>query len=119
LAWIHLAFLLGVTLIPFSTGFLADFITYRIPLIIYWLNLLLLGVMLYWSRSYAQRADLFSEDITPEILGATRRRIVIYQVLYAFGALLCLINNYVSIAFIVLVQLNSAIAPRIWLLDKF
>jgi hypothetical protein len=38
---------------------------------------------------------------------------VIAQSLYAFGTLLCVINNYVSIAFIVLVQLNYAIAPRI------
>ncbi len=119
LAWIHLTFLLGVTLLPFSTALLADFITFRLALIIYWLNLLLLGIMLYWSRSYAQRAELFSEDTTPEILAVTKRRIVLYQVLYALGALLCLINNYVSIVFIVLLQLNSAIAPRIWLLDKF
>lgn len=41
------------------------------------------------------------------------RRIVIAQSLYAFGALLCLINTYWSIAWIVLVQLNYAIAPRI------
>src|SRR5258708_405342 len=98
---------------------MAAFISFRLAFIIYCLHLLLLGIMLYWSRSYAQRAELFSEDTTPEILAVTKRRIVLYQVLYALGALLCLINNYVSIVFIVLLQLNSAIAPRIWLLDKF
>ena len=41
------------------------------------------------------------------------RRIVAGQSLYAFGALLCLFNTYWSIAFIVLVQLNYAIAPKI------
>jgi hypothetical protein len=44
---------------------------------------------------------------------AIKRRIVIGQGLYAFGALLCLVNTYVSIGFIVLVQLNYAIAPRL------
>ena len=38
---------------------------------------------------------------------------MIAQGLYAFGALLCTINTYCSIAFIVLVQLNYAVAPRI------
>lgn len=47
------------------------------------------------------------------------RRILIAQGLYALGALLCLINTYWSIGFIVLVQLNYAIAPRIpWRREK-
>jgi hypothetical protein len=44
--------------------------------------------------------------------GSTIRRILIAQSLYAFGALLCIFNTYWSIGFIVLVQLNYAIAPR-------
>src|SRR5271170_337421 len=35
LTWIHLAFLFAVTLLPFSTNLLADFITYRTALVIY------------------------------------------------------------------------------------
>lgn len=46
LTWIHLAFLLAVTLIPFSTGLLAASITSRLALVVYWLNLLLLGTAL-------------------------------------------------------------------------
>jgi hypothetical protein len=43
---------------------------------------------------------------------AVRGRILVAQSLYAVGAMLCVFNNYWSIAFIVLVQLNYAIAPR-------
>jgi hypothetical protein len=53
------------------------------------------------------------DDIPPAVAAAVQRRIVIAQALYAFGALLCLVNTYVSIGFIVLVQLNYAIAPRL------
>jgi len=118
LAWNHLAFLLMVSVMPFSTGLLADFITYRLALVIYWLNLLLLGMMLLRSWRYAHRAGLMKEGVA-EIQSAIERRIVIYQALYAFGALLCVINTYLSIAFIVLVQLNAALAPRIRLLNRF
>lgn len=38
--------------------------------------------------------------------------------LWAKGALFCIINTYVSIGFIVLVQLNYAIAPRFGRLDR-
>ncbi|MGC2388946.1 MAG: hypothetical protein WA621_06075, partial [Candidatus Acidiferrum sp.] len=48
----------------------------------------------------------------PEVPAAICRRIVIAQSFYAFGALLCFLNTYWSIAFIILVQLNYAIAPR-------
>ncbi len=49
----------------------------------------------------------------PDIPSAIKHRIVIGQALYAFGALLAIVSTYWSIAFIVLVQLNYAIAPRI------
>src|SRR5437016_9272802 len=38
LTWIYLAFLFAVTLMPFSTGLLAAFITFRVALVVYWLN---------------------------------------------------------------------------------
>lgn len=35
LTWIHLAFLFAVTVMPFSTGLMAEFIHYRTALVIY------------------------------------------------------------------------------------
>jgi uncharacterized membrane protein len=118
LTWIHLALLLAVTLMPFSTGLLSAFITYRLALVVYWLNICLIGIIFFVSWRYAQRAQLMKEEVTAEIYAANKRRIVIAQSLYAFGVLLCIINTYVSIGFIVLVQLNYAIAPKIAWLDR-
>jgi uncharacterized membrane protein len=106
LTWIQLAFLLTVTLTPFSTGLLAEFITYRIALVAYWLNILLIGALLLASWTYAERAGLVKDEAPAEIRSAILRRILIAQSLYAFGALLCVVNMYVSIAVIVLGQLN-------------
>jgi uncharacterized membrane protein len=119
LTWIHLTFLLAVSLMPFSTGLLAAFITFRLALVVYWLNLLFLGVVLLASWRYAQRAGLIKEETTQELRNALERRIVIAQALYAFALALCVINTYVSITVIVLLQLNSAIAPRVFPLDRF
>ena len=111
-AWIHLAFLCAVSLTPFSTALLAEYIHYRTALLVYWFNILLLGLPLYWSWSYAARARLLADDVPAEIHPAVVRRIVIAQSLYAGGAALCFLNKYYSIAAIVLVQVNYAIAPR-------
>ena len=118
LTWLNLVFLLAVTLTPFSTGLLAAFITFRLAIVVYWLNIVLLGSMLFISWRYARHAQLLKDEVTEEIFAANQRRIVIAQSLYAFGALLCIINTYVSIGFIVLVQLNYAIAPRFGRLDR-
>ena len=112
LAWIHIAFLCAVTLTPFTTSLLAEFIHYRTALLVYWSNIFLLGLILYWSWSYATRAHLLKDDLPPEVHPAVVRRIVIAQSLYAVGAALCFINTYYAIAAIVLVQLTYAIAPR-------
>jgi uncharacterized membrane protein len=119
LSWIHLVFLLCVALMPFSTMLVADYITAQLAIVVYWLNIVLLGAALFASQAYAGRANLFRDDVTAEVRAAMRRRIVIYQALYAVGILLCLVSTYASIAFIVVVQLNAAITPRIWPLDRF
>jgi uncharacterized membrane protein len=119
LTWIHLVFLLGVALMPFSTMLLADYITYQLAVAVYWLNIVLLGVLLYVGARYARRARLIKQEVTAEMTAASERRIIAYQALYAFGALLSVISTYLSIAFIFAVQLNAAITPRIWRLDRF
>jgi uncharacterized membrane protein len=114
LTWIHLGFLFAVTLVPLSTRLLAEFIHYRTALGLYWLNIFVLGAMLYWSWTYATHRNLIRDDTPEEIRLSICRRIVIAQSLYAVGALLCFINTWLSIAAIVLVQTNYAIAPRAW-----
>jgi uncharacterized membrane protein len=113
LAWIHIFFLATISLMPFSTSLLEEFTRYRAALLVYWANILLAGVMLYASWTCATGLELVKEDLPSDVTPAIKRRIVIAQALYAFGALLCLINTWWSIGFIVLVQLNYAIAPRL------
>jgi uncharacterized membrane protein len=112
LSWIHISFLCVVCLVPFTTSLLAEYIHYRTALLVYWFNILLLGATLYWSWSYSNRHSLLSDETSPEIHPAVVRRIVIAQSLYACGAALCFLDTYYSIAAIVLVQVNYAIAPR-------
>jgi uncharacterized membrane protein len=116
--WIQLVFLMGVVLMPFSTTLVADYITSRLAIVVYWLNIALLGWILYASGRHARRAKLIKEEVTAERLAAMERRILVYQALYAVGALLSLASTYASIGFIIAVQLNAAITPRIWPLDR-
>jgi uncharacterized membrane protein len=113
LSWIHIAFLGFVSLVPFSTALLAEFTAYRTALLAYWLNILLLGLTLYLSWTRAVGQQLLKPEISCDIHSAIQRRILIAQALYLFCALLCVFSTYWSIVFIVAVQLNYAIVPRL------
>ena len=68
-----------------------------------------------WRRwTYAYRNGFISPDMRDKQAAdnAIRLRIIIAQLLYAAAALLCFINNYLSIALIFGIQLNYVIAPR-------
>jgi hypothetical protein len=57
-------------------------------------------------------------NVTDELLAASERRIVIYQVLHGVSLLVGLVSAYAGIALLVLLQLNSDIAPGIDPLDR-
>jgi uncharacterized membrane protein len=118
LTWIHLSFLLAVTVLPFSTALLAEHTTFRLSMAVYWLNLFALGLVLFVSLSYADRARLIREETTEDMRAALKRRIVVYQGLYALAALTCLVNTYLAIGLLVALQLNSVIAPQVGILDR-
>jgi len=99
LTWIHIVFLFAVTIMPFSTRLLAELPSYRTALLAYWLNILLLGITLYFSWLCAEETGVVKAELPKDIPTAIKRRIVIGQGLYAFGALLCIVSTYLSIAF--------------------
>ncbi len=116
--WINLAFLLFVTLVPFSTNLLANHYALKLALIEYWLNILVLGVLILAGAEYAGRAGLFNPANKGMILRAVRRRVYIAQSLYLLATILCVIDTRLSIGLIVLIQLNYAIAPRVAFLHR-
>ncbi|HMD55670.1 MAG TPA: TMEM175 family protein [Phycisphaerae bacterium] len=112
LTWIHLIFLFAVTIVPFTTRLLASFITYRMALLVYWANIMILGITLSIAWWRAQSTGLVKEELTAEGRTAIRNRLIYAQIFYTFGALLCFVNNYWSFGFIILLQLNYAFAPH-------
>jgi uncharacterized membrane protein len=119
LSWLSLLFLAMVALFPFTTSLLAEFFQLRLALALYWADILLCGFALLTIWTYVERAGLVRDDVGPEVGRAIRRRILIAQVLYGTGMAVGLVfGTLPAVVFIVLVQLNFAIAPRIWVLDK-
>src|SRR5438105_14040651 len=90
-SWLQLAFLLSVTLVPFSTALLAHFPTFRVALVEYWLNIVLLGMTLLAGLQYGLRAGLFKQPEMTDVAPLMRGRILIAQSLYAIATATCLV----------------------------
>jgi uncharacterized membrane protein len=118
LSWLNYLFLAVVTVLPFSTRLLAGFLTYEAAFLVYWLNILLCGIAILACVVYADRAGLTRKDAPEHFTRAYVRRVIVAQALYAVGAALGLVSIPLGIGFIVLVQLNYAIAPRLPVLWK-
>ena len=116
--WLHIGFLMAVCVLPFSTALLAQFIEFRGALLIYWFNILLLGMLLLAGWYRAKWFGLVRPDAPPDVDDAFVRRVLQAQALYAFGAALCVFSTWWSIGVIFAVQLNYVIAPRFWPLNR-
>lgn len=116
--WIHLTFLLAVTLVPFTTQLLARFHWSRTALVVYWLNIVVMGAVLLLAAEYGMRAGLFPRGQQELIIRLVRRRVYGAQALYFVALLLSVFDTHWSIAMIVTIQLNFATAPPIPLLRR-
>jgi uncharacterized membrane protein len=92
---------------PFTTAFLSEFIEFKLAVGVYWLNLFLIGVALFWILRYAVQHNLLKNHLAKEsgTIRVMMKRGLIAQSLYAFGALFSFINTYISIAALISVQL--------------
>ena len=70
---------------PFSTSLMAEFIEFPTALVLYWLNVLALGAMLFATWRYAKHAGLIQAEVTAVIDQSVERRIIIAQALYALA----------------------------------
>jgi len=113
LTWIHIGFLATVAVTPFSTALEENFIHFRTALLVFWVNLVLLGLTLYASWRYASGHGLLRKNVTEEAQHVIERRLLGAQALYAGGFALCVFSTLWSIIAIVLAQLALALAPTI------
>lgn len=112
LNWINLFFLLAVSIMPFTTAFLSQYIQFKFSIILYWFNLSLLGLLLGFNWYYAKKNSFLSIDKNEQnaITQTIKRRIVESQILYTISAALYFIDSYIGIGLLVLIQLNYAFA---------
>jgi uncharacterized membrane protein len=110
LAWATLIFLFFVSTLPFSASTLAEHTDLTLAVLLYWGDLLGLGLTLGWQIWHADRAGLVAD---PSELQLVRRRLVLAQSLYAVAAAVAFLSPPASIVGLALVQLFFIVSPRL------
>lgn len=106
LLWINLLFMMCVALLPFSAGLLSRYGQDRVSVIIYNINLILAGLVLYVHWWYATRdSHLLNHPIDEKIRKIVNRRILTPPAWYLVAILASLIFIQASIAIDVFVPI--------------
>ena len=112
--WINIFFLMGVSLIPFSTGLLGQFPEDRTALGVYGLNLIMVGGFLYAHWSYAARNyRLVEGDIDPSVVRLVKYRIVMGPAASILAICTSFVSPRLSLAIFALIPFLYLIPGRI------
>lgn len=96
--WINLAFMFGITMIPFSTSVLGEYGDLRSSAIVYGLNLLWLA-LLYWVQiSYLERnPHLATAALTPAVARQFRRRVSVFIAVPLLSIAVAFFNAWIAV----------------------
>jgi uncharacterized membrane protein len=98
LLWINLAFMLLVTIVPFTTSVMIDYEQLTVPILLYGANLLLLSFTLLVNLRYvARHPRLADDDLTPEVVAYLRRRLLLFATIPALSMAVAPVSSRASL----------------------
>lgn len=106
LLWINILFLMGLSLVPFSTALIGEYYQAKIPVIVYGANLTFISLVLYLHWSYATSGGrLIPETTDPGLITRVKHVILIGPAVYLLAMAGAFISTFVSIALYLVVNL--------------
>jgi len=120
--WMNIFFLMGVSLIPFSTGLLGQYPGERTALVVYGLNLIMVGGFLYAHWWYATRNhQLVGREILPEVVSLAKYRIAMGPAASTLAICASFLSRRLSLAIFALIPVLYLTPGRIdyhWLVAR-
>jgi uncharacterized membrane protein len=117
LMWLNLFFLLGVILMPFTSAFYSEYISYflKTPVILYISNIIFLGLMNYLMWRYVgNQKHALSEGLVKPIVSYFSMRAIVVPVIFIVMALVYLISPRIAVWMPVIIPLSMWLLTRIY-----
>ena len=104
--WINVIFLMFISLIPFTAYLLGNYHDFQISIIIYGLNLTILGVLFFIKWKYALKHPNFLDTLPDKhFIKLVNKYILFAPFMYLIGIALSFVNPWISILLYVIVPL--------------
>jgi uncharacterized membrane protein len=113
LLWINVAFLLCVTFIPFSTALLGRYPTQQIALVVYALNLILVGIVLFVHWHYALSRRLLDAELDPVLVKLASRRILLAPAILVLAVVFSFVSTNISLGLCAIIPVLYVLPGRI------
>jgi uncharacterized membrane protein len=112
--WINLLFMLGVTMVPFSTSLLGEYGHLMTPCVIYGCNLLWLAALYWIQASYLERnRHLASSALTPIAARRVRRQVLLFIGVPLISMAVAFVNPWLSVHFYFLLIVLANVPGKI------
>ena len=106
LLWINILFMMGVSLLPFSTALLSQYANEPSAIIVYGVNLIIVGLVLFWHWRHATFGHrLVDDDLDPSIVSLAARRILVGPALFLIAIGVSYFSVWASLAIYILTPL--------------
>jgi uncharacterized membrane protein len=114
LLWINILYLMFVALVPFSAGLLSRYGSDPLSIVVYNLNLIGTGTVLFLHWVYAVRdGHLLGHTLDPKVDRLVRRRILTPPVFYSFAIIVSLVNVEVALILDILIPILYVLPSNI------
>ena len=113
LLWINAAFLMFLVLVPLSTQLIATYGHTRASVVVYGVNIILVGVMLQLTWAYASRGRrLISDDSSESYIKLTSTRLFALPLMGAISICVAYLNTTVSLVIYVVGPILFSLPSR-------
>lgn len=98
--WLNILFLLAICLVPFSSALLGEYPLKQTSQLVYGINLIFCGLLLYIAWRYAQKAGLVEpQRMTKELRRNSRHKMLLPPLLYVLAILVSFVDTRASLFF--------------------
>jgi TMEM175 potassium channel family protein len=112
LVWLNIAFLMFVSLLPFSTGMLGHFSFQPISTVFYFGNQFMLAMLLRIQWAYAQRTKLVDPGTDPEMQQRISTRVNMMMIGHLGAVIMAFFNPMLSVDVFMAAMLLPAIVAK-------
>jgi len=113
LIWINILFLMSVSVIPFSAALLGAYFDQQLTMIVYGINLIVTGLILYLHWWYVVSHRLVDSKVTPEVVRTATRRILTPPVIYLIAILASFLSTWISVGLYVVAPILYILPSRV------